>query len=114
MNETLELYVRRLESAGFELTPIAPEHDPESLGAKESVAFEIGEKGIYLELLLFEHQSEHSEAIAAVERSGWGGEGYWSPASSGAVLLLARGPDQGTRTDRSRVNRLLSAFAGEE
>ena len=114
MNETLELYVRRLESVGFELAPTAPEHDPESLGAYESVAFEIEEEGIYLELLLFEHQSEHSKAIAAVNRSGWGGEGYLSPASSGAVLLLARGPDQGTHADRARVNRLLSAFAGEE
>ena len=114
LNETLELYVERLESVGLELAPTAPEHDPESLGAYESVAFEIEEKGIYLELLLFEHQSEHSEAIAAVNRSGWGGEGYLSPASSGAVLLLARGPEQKTRADRSRVNRLLAAFAGEE
>ena len=114
MNERFDLYVRRLEYVGFELAATEPEHDPESLGASEAVAFEVEEKGIHLELLLFDHHSKHKDAIEAVKRSGWGGEAYWKPAASGAVLLLARGPDSGTRADRSNVNRLVQAFAGEE
>ncbi len=114
MNDQLELYIKRLESVGLPLRPIKPEHEPGELGATTNRAFEVEGRGIYLELLQFDDRDALRAALKYLRKTDWAGDRYWLGGSSGTMLLLARSSEANTREDRFTVQKLSSAFAGEE
>jgi hypothetical protein len=114
LNDQLGLYIKRLESVGLPLQPIEPEHEPGDLGATTNRAFEVEGRGIYLELLEFEDRDPLRAALQNLRATDWAGDRYWLGGSSGTVLLLARSSEADTREDRFTVQKLASAFAGEE
>jgi hypothetical protein len=114
LNDQLELYLKRLESVGLPLQPMESKHEPGDLGATTNRALEVEGRAIYLELLQFEDRDALRAALKELRATDWAGDRYWLGASSGTVLLLARSSEADTREDRFTVQKLASAFAGEE